>query len=151
MGGFLHLLALLWHLLNKSMSKDVDFPHATSRSKQRQPLPGHSWMHDMDSRNGDASHPEDLQLSASGPLDVTLYTRQSCYLCDKAKRQIRPVLAEFGARLREVDIDADPELLRRYDTDVPVIFIGRHKAAKHRVDVAQFQRQLQEAAQSHQS
>jgi len=90
-------------------------------------------------------HPEDSRLAASGPRDVTLYTRPGCHLCDQAKSAIAPLLREFGAVLREVNIDADPALKERYGWDVPVIFIGQRKAAKHRVDLEQFRRQLQDA------
>ena len=78
-------------------------------------------------------------------LEVTLYTRPGCHLCDEAKSQIAPVLMEFGARLREVNIDADPVLRERYNVDVPVIFLGGRKIAKHRVDLSQFRRQILEA------
>jgi hypothetical protein len=47
--------------------------------------------------------------------------------------------------LREVDIDADPQLRELYNLDVPVIFLAGRKVAKHRVDLKQFKRQLQEA------
>ena len=79
------------------------------------------------------------------PLEVTLYTRPGCHLCEEAKLLIAPLLAEFGARLREVNIDADPELRERYNLDVPVIFLADRKLAKHRIDPSQFRRQLQEA------
>jgi glutaredoxin len=78
-------------------------------------------------------------------LEVTLYTRPGCHLCEEAKWQIAPLLAEFGARLREVNIDADPKLRDLYNLDVPVIFLGDRKVAKHRVDPTQFKRQLLEA------
>jgi glutaredoxin len=91
-----------------------------------------------------SAHPEDARLAASGPRDVTLYTRPGCHLCDEAKAAIAPLLREFGAALREVSIDSDPVLTERYGWDVPVIFIGRRKAAKHRVDPQQFRRQLQD-------
>jgi glutaredoxin len=90
-------------------------------------------------------HPEDLRLAASGPRDVTLYTRPGCHLCEEAKAAIAPLLVQFGASLREVNVDDDPVLKELYGWDVPVIFIGPHKAAKHRVDVAQFRRQLADA------
>lgn len=57
-----------------------------------------------------------------------------------------PILCEFGAVLREVNVDEDAVLKERYGEDIPVIFIGSRKAAKHRVDLAQFRRQLQDAA-----
>jgi glutaredoxin len=79
------------------------------------------------------------------PLEVTIYTRPGCHLCDEAKLQMAPLLAEFGARLREVNIDANPELRELYNLDVPVIFLAERKVAKHRIDPAQFRRQLSEA------
>src|SRR5713101_2594949 len=95
-----------------------------------------------------SAHPEDARLAASGLREVTLYTRPGCHLCDEAKTAIAPLLQEFGAALREVNIDADPVLKERYGWDVPVIFIGQKKAAKHRVDLEQFRRQLQDARTS---
>jgi glutaredoxin len=79
------------------------------------------------------------------PLEVTLYTRPGCHLCEEAKAQIAPLLNRAGARLREVNIDEDAELRERYNVDVPVIFLGARKVAKHRVDLEQFRRQLEEA------
>ena len=91
------------------------------------------------------SSPEEARLTACGPRDITLYSRPGCHLCEEAKAVIAPLLREFGAVLREVNIDKDAVLKERYGWDIPVIFIGAHKAAKHRVNVAQFRRQLQEA------
>ena len=95
-----------------------------------------------------SAHAEDARLAASGPRDVTLYTHPGCHLCDEAKSAIAPLLSEFGAELREVNIDTDAVLKERYGWDIPVIFIGPKKVAKHRVDVEQFRRQLQEARTS---
>jgi glutaredoxin len=92
------------------------------------------------------SSSEDLRLACCGSRDITLYTRPGCHLCEEAKASMAPLLREFGAVLREVNVDEDPELSERYGEDVPVIFIGTRKAAKHRVDLAQFRRQLQDAA-----
>lgn len=91
------------------------------------------------------SHSKDLSLAWAGPRDVTLYTRPGCHLCDEAKAAIAPLLREFGARLREVNIDEDAGLRERYGWDIPVIFIGQRKAAKHRVDLGQFRRRMEEA------
>ncbi len=89
---------------------------------------------------------EDGRLQLAGPRDVTIYSRPGCHLCDEAKLQIAPLLAEFDARLTEINIDEDADLRARYDYDVPVIFLGARKAAKHRVDLKQFRRQLREAS-----
>jgi glutaredoxin len=90
-------------------------------------------------------HPEDARLATAGPREVTLYTRPDCHLCEDAKAAIAPLLREFGASLYEVNIDKDAVLEERYGWDIPVIFIGTRKAAKHRVDVEQFRRQLQDS------
>jgi len=95
-----------------------------------------------------SAHPEDVRLAASSPREVTLYTRPGCHLCGEAKSAIAPLLQEFGAELREVNIDADPVLKERYGWDIPVIFIGQRRAAKHRVDLEQFRRQLRDAGAS---
>jgi glutaredoxin len=93
-----------------------------------------------------ASSPEEERLARAGPRDVTLYTRPGCHLCEEAKAAMAPLLEEFGATLREVNVEEDPVLRERYGDDVPVIFLGARKAAKHRVDVKQFRRQLAEAS-----
>ncbi len=97
-----------------------------------------------DSR-GCFSRTEDGRLAVAGPREVTLYTRPGCHLCDEAKHALTPILREFGARLREVNIDLDPVLHARYTNDVPVIFLGSRKVAKHRLDPRQFRRQLEES------
>ncbi len=88
---------------------------------------------------------EDGRLQLAAPRDVTIYSRPGCHLCEEAKSQIAPLLKEFGARLTEINIDEDPDLRARYDYDVPVIFLGARKVGKHRVDLAQFRRQLRDA------
>jgi glutaredoxin len=87
-----------------------------------------------------------MRLACRGSRDVTLYTRPGCHLCEEAKAAMAPLLREFGAVLREVNVDEDMVLKERYGEDIPVIFIGPRKAAKHRVDLAQFRRQLRDAA-----
>ena len=82
---------------------------------------------------------------SAAAIEVTLYTRAGCHLCEEAKAQIAPLLREFSVQLREVDIDADPALHEQFTNDVPVIFLGAQKVAKHRVDLAQFRRQLERA------
>ena len=81
----------------------------------------------------------------SGP-EVTLYSRAGCHLCEEAKTAIAPLLREFRATLREIDIEGDATLVELFGCDIPVIYIGRKKAAKHRVNLEQFRRQLQDAS-----
>jgi glutaredoxin len=78
--------------------------------------------------------------------DVTLYSKVGCHLCEEAKAAIAPLLREFRATLREIDIEGDATLIQRFGCDIPVIYIGRKKAAKHKVNLEQFRRQLQHAS-----
>ncbi|MGA2096159.1 MAG: glutaredoxin family protein [Candidatus Acidiferrum sp.] len=91
-------------------------------------------------------HAEDERLAAAGPREVTFYTRPGCHLCDEAKSAIAPLLLEFGGVLREVNIENDAVLEKRYGWDIPVVFIGARKVAKHRINAEQFRRHLREAA-----
>ncbi len=88
---------------------------------------------------------EDGRLALAGPRDVTLYSRPGCHLCEEAKEQMAPLLRKFEARLREVNIDEDVLLRERYTNDVPVVFLGSRKVAKHRVNLERFRRQLERA------
>ncbi len=52
-------------------------------------------------------------------MSLILYSRSDCSLCDKAEA----LLAEGGmaSTYQKVDIDSDPELLERYQTQIPVL------------------------------
>ena len=73
---------------------------------------------------------------------VTLYTRRGCCLCDDAKRVVRNARERVKFQYEERDIDADPELRRLYNEEVPVIAINGVKAFKYRVDMAEFLKKL---------
>ena len=85
---------------------------------------------------------EDGRLAIVNPREITLYTREGCTLCEEARVAITPLAREFSTTLREVDIDDDPVLHKRYTNDVPVVFLGSRLVAQHRVNAAQLRRQL---------
>ena len=76
----------------------------------------------------------------SDRVEVTLYTREGCHLCDNAKAAIRTAesLYRLNIHLREVDIDDDDELYARFTNDVPVIYVAGSEAFRHRVDPRAF-------------
>jgi glutaredoxin len=88
---------------------------------------------------------EQGRIAVAGTREVTLYTRPGCHLCEEARAAILPIVREFGAKFREVNIDADEELHELYANDVPVVFIGSREVARHRVDGARFRRAVEEA------
>jgi glutaredoxin len=73
---------------------------------------------------------------------VTLYTRQRCCLCDDAKAVLLAARSRAVFEYEEVDIDLDPELVRRYNDEVPVIAINGVKAFKYKVDMNEFLKKL---------
>jgi hypothetical protein len=70
-----------------------------------------------------------MQQAPASPL-LTLYRRDGCHLCDEARQLLQVELENRGfrgetvPRLREVDIDADPELGARYQHRIPVLAVG---------------------------
>jgi glutaredoxin len=65
-------------------------------------------------------------------MTVTLYTRRGCHLCEDAKHVLLDVREKSAFELVEIDIDTDPELVREYGWDVPVIEIG-DETLMHRI------------------
>jgi 4a-hydroxytetrahydrobiopterin dehydratase len=73
---------------------------------------------------------------ALGMVPVTLYTRQNCPLCEKAKAAIRA--SGVAVELTEIDIDQVPALRELYTNDVPVIHVDGKEAFRHSIDPAAF-------------
>ncbi|WP_233493921.1 glutaredoxin family protein [Desertihabitans brevis] len=65
---------------------------------------------------------------------VTVLVRESCHLCEEALAVVRAVCAETGADWSTEDVDADPELRRRYTDQVPVTFVDGVQHDFWRVD-----------------
>ena len=66
----------------------------------------------------------------SFPVDVILYTREGCHLCDDA----RTLLEQHGLQPRRVDIDADAELRERFNECVPVVEIDGKVRFRGRIE-----------------
>jgi len=69
---------------------------------------------------------------------VIIYSRPGCHLCDEAKAAIQNSGCTDRFTLEEINIESDPELLRKYKYDIPVILIDGVEAFRHRVDIDQF-------------
>ena len=77
-----------------------------------------------------------------GPVELTLYSRPGCHLCDDMKAIVAPVARELGCTVREVDISGQPELESRFGQEIPVLFIGERKAFKYRLTEPALRRRL---------
>jgi glutaredoxin len=74
------------------------------------------------------------------PLRLELYTRPGCHLCEELKILCERLAGEFSLQVREVNIEADPELRAQYDQEIPVLFIDGRKAVKYRTTEAGLRR-----------
>ncbi len=81
-------------------------------------------------------------------VEVTLYTKPGCHLCDLAKKEMFSAAEANGFRiaLREVNIESDPDAFAKYRNDIPVIFMDGKEAFRHRVERDAFVRAAREAA-----
>jgi glutaredoxin len=79
----------------------------------------------------------------SAPPEVIVYSRQGCHLCDVVKDKLRKLEKHASFAWREVDIDTDPDLVSRFNDEVPVVFIAGTKAFKYTLDEREFLRRLQ--------
>jgi glutaredoxin len=76
------------------------------------------------------------------PRTVVVYSRKGCHLCEVVKESLSKLSRRGGFIWREIDVDADHELRRQYNDEVPVVFIDGRKAFKYRMDEQEFLRKL---------
>jgi glutaredoxin len=53
-----------------------------------------------------------------------MYTRRGCHLCDSAWELLQRYQSRCGFRLKAVDVDGDPELVRQHGNWVPVVTVN---------------------------
>jgi glutaredoxin len=75
-------------------------------------------------------------------MEVTLYTRAGCHLCDEVKAVLTRARSRAAFSLREVDIDSDPALRALYQYEVPVVAIDGRKAFKYHLKEEEFLKAL---------
>ena len=73
---------------------------------------------------------------------VIVYSRPGCHLCDEAKAAITSAGCNDRFTFEEINIESDPELLRKYKYDIPVVTIDGVEFFRHRVDVRQFRERI---------
>lgn len=80
-------------------------------------------------------------MSGGTPSRLTLLTREGCGLCEEMTDE----LAHLGARLDlppvdSLDVDSDPELLRRHGHKIPVLLWDGVPIAVTRLDAGEIER-----------
>ena len=71
-------------------------------------------------------------------VQIVLYTKPGCGLCDKMKTEMKSAGVDNLYTLEEVNIEKDSELFARYRYEIPVLFINGSEAFRHRLAVDEF-------------
>ena len=79
------------------------------------------------------------------PLDLVLYTRTRCTLCDLMKAEIERARLSGPWQLKIVDIETDPALEEKYGRSIPVLEIGGRAAFKGRLTAEELERKVARA------
>ncbi len=73
---------------------------------------------------------------------VVVYSRKGCHLCEIVKESLIKLERRGGFHWREIDVDSNEDLRRRFTDEVPVVFIDGRKAFKYHMDEREFLRKL---------
>ncbi len=76
-----------------------------------------------------------MRASGIRGVTVTLYTRIGCHLCERAEQVLRAEQEVIPFTLVSVDVDRDPELVRRYGVRVPVVDVDDVELFEYEVPV----------------
>ena len=76
-------------------------------------------------------------------MQLTMYSKPGCHLCDEMKALVRRVLERrAGVSFEEIDISHNSDLMELYELEIPVLLIDGRKAAKYRISEAELMRRL---------
>ena len=83
-------------------------------------------------------------MSVSSQLPgLTLISREDCGLCDVMLADLERLRATRTLPpLQLLDVDGDPELVRRYGLHVPVLLLDGVEVSRHRLDETELLRLL---------
>lgn len=77
-------------------------------------------------------------------IELTLMSRTWCHLCHDMEVALAPIASEFGARVKILDVDADPQLEDRYNELVPVLLHGEKELCHYFLDEPKVREYLSE-------
>jgi uncharacterized membrane protein/glutaredoxin len=60
-------------------------------------------------------------------IEVTLYSREDCHLCEVARQYLEELQSSIPHHLTIIDVDIEPKLKKLYGFNVPVIVAGPYK------------------------
>ena len=76
-------------------------------------------------------------------IEVIIYSKPDCCLCDEALQVLARVQRVFPFVLKKINILTDSDLYAQFKNEIPVVYIQSKKVFKHRVDEPKLLRLLQ--------
>ena len=66
-------------------------------------------------------------------IRLMMLSRPGCHLCEEMRREVDALLADKPHEWEVIDINADPDLAKRYGDSIPILFVNGHLFAKIRL------------------
>jgi glutaredoxin len=89
-----------------------------------------------------------LQALTPEKIQVVIYSKPGCHLCEEMKQEMTSAGCSELYSLKEINIEGDPELLKRYQNDIPVLLIEGVEAFRHRLKAEDFRARILAANRS---
>ena len=89
-----------------------------------------SWLKRRWKRTGEAA------------VEIVMYTRQGCHLCEEAWRLLEQERQRHGFTLQQIDVDSDLQLRRAYGECVPVVTVDGRLRFRGRINPVLLRRLL---------
>ena len=78
---------------------------------------------------------------------ITIYSRPGCHLCADAQNVLESLREELNFEIEVINIDINPELIKLYSDQVPVIHIDGIHHDFYKVDPLRFRSSLEKHRQ----
>lgn len=75
-------------------------------------------------------------------IEVKIFTKEECHLCEVAKKIIKKLQLNIPFNLVEVDITQDPCLYEKYKEKIPIISINGRETFFYKVNPKEFKEEL---------
>ena len=78
-------------------------------------------------------------------VEVTLYTREGCHLCEDAAAALAALARELPIEVHPIDIDADLALRERFNDVAPAIAVAGQVVTSAPVDIEAVRKAIRQA------
>jgi glutaredoxin len=78
-------------------------------------------------------------------IEVKLYTKPDCHLCEAVEQVIREVAKTRRFAFIPVNIEEDAAAYEMYKHEIPVVFVAGREIARHRLNRVEFEHALEQA------